>query len=112
MDDVTVYLTQIKQLQNKISDLEEELHQFKDLINSLSETKRTMLSIIAREVSDLNTLSEDRSWDRDEVKKFDTLVKNYDLLTKDIAKVMEEKEEEMSDIAELVELALCSVDDE
>ena len=112
MDDLTIYENKIRSLENKVDELEEELKSYKDLLFSFAESKQKMIGIIGIEIRRLEERVKDNLLDGREIKKFDTLVKDYDILTKDVRKKIEEEFQEDENIAELLSIVRASNDDD
>jgi len=95
-----------KQLQDaneKIADLEDQIFEFEenDVGISLSDSEMLMIDIISREISRLSENSKKLTLDKDDVKKFDTLVKDFVAIRGKVPttkeKVLKDKDEEVAD---------------
>jgi len=104
MDDINVYQNKIRSLENRVDELEEELKSYKDLLYSFAESKQRMIGIIGTEIRRLEERVRDNLLDGREIKKFDTLVKDYDILTKDVKKTIDEDFQDDENIAELLRI--------
>jgi len=114
MDETRYYRQKIESLENKVSELEDELEGYRIIFKSLSEVKSNMVKIIGLEVERMKTSVFDNVdyMDSRQIKKFDTLVKDYDILMKDFKRIVEEESEEDTNVAELISLLREGTDDE
>jgi len=97
----------IKQLEFKIKSLEEEAEYMlqNSILGQFSKAENRMIDIIGREMKRMDENSQQVSMDKDDVRKFDTLVKDFVALRGKIHKMVEENEElEDSEVAELIKL--------
>lgn len=99
---------QLQEAMSHIADLEDALDELEnsDMGVVFSDVEKTMVEIIIREIGRLNKDSTDYKLDKDEIKKFDTLVKDFVAIRGKLPKTKKkEAVEEEKELAELLELA-------
>lgn len=99
----------IIQLKNKIAELEEELDEFDLVLSNFSVAEKKMIEIIGREIGRLDNESKSYKLDKDQVKIFDTYVKDFVQLRGKVEKLVK-KEDSDDDIADLIALAGAKIE--
>ena len=97
----------ILQLKSKITDLEDEIDELTNhsILRKFSEAEGKMLKIISKEMERLEESCNQVSMDKDDTKKFDTLVKDYVALRGKMEKMIDSNDDiDEDELAELISI--------
>ena len=103
----------INRLKERVSNLEVELKEAEEnsILSKFSTSEKKMINIISIEIGRLEKDAESTRLDKDEIKKFDTLVKDYVALRGKIEKILETSDDLDDDaVADLISIVNGSVD--